>query len=312
MIPLSGAWPTMVTPFDQNLQIDLGAYRTMIVWYLEHGVGGLYANCLSSEMYHLSNLERLHLVREAVSAAGGHVPVAATGNLGNSLVEHIDLCQRVAGEGADVVMLVVPDFLERENDLERYYLALAEKVDVPLGLYECPLPRPFHLSVGLVARLAQTGRFVAYKETSCDLEKVHAHLDALRNTPLALLQANTPYLLDILRAGAPGTMSIATIWLPDLVAKVIKQAHSGDPTVEALHARLCAMELAQRPIHPLGTKALLSKRGLPITPRGRVNQTLSSEELCAIECAASEWFDETGALKIDGNNYELASDHPWS
>lgn len=297
MKPLSGAWPTMVTPFDENLQIDTGAYRAIIAWYLEHGVGGLYANCLSSEMYHLSNPERLLLLREAVRAAGGRVPVAATGNLGASLAEHIDLCQQVAAEGADVVMLVVPEFLESESDLERYYLALADQVDAPLGLYECPVPRSFHLSVKLAARLAQTGRFVAYKETSCDLEKIRAHLSALRGTPLALLQANTPYLLAALRAGAPGIMSIAAIWLPDLTAAVIHAAQSGDPDVVALHARLCAMELAQRAVHPLGTKALLAKRGLPIAPRGRAHPAPSAEVLHALDAAARVWFDESGELR---------------
>jgi 4-hydroxy-tetrahydrodipicolinate synthase len=289
----------MVTPFDRNFQIDLNAYRTMITWYIEHDVGGLYANCLSSEMYQLSNEERLLLVREAVRTAGGHVPIAATGNLGNSLVEHIDLCQQVAAAGADVVMLVVPEFLESETDLECYYMALVEKVDAPLGLYECPAPRQFHLSVELVARLASTGRFVAYKETSCDLEKIRAHLDALRGTPLALLQANTPYLLAALRAGAPGSMSIAAIWLPDMVAAVMKKARAGDSTADALHARLCAMELAQRAIHPLGTKAFLGKRGLPIAPRGRGHPELSDEVLYAIDCASNAWFDQNGELKID-------------
>jgi 4-hydroxy-tetrahydrodipicolinate synthase len=299
MNQLSGAWPTMVTPFDQNLQIDIDAYRTSIAWYLEHDVGGLYANCLSSEMYHLSNDERLLLVREAVSVAGGHVPVAATGNLGNSPIEHIDFCQQVAAAGADVVMLVVPEFLESEPDLEHYYMTLAEKVDAPLGLYECPSPRPFHLSVELVARLANTGRFVAYKETSCDLGKIRAYLNALRGTPLALLQANTPYLLAASRAGAPGSMSIAAIWLPDLVAAVIRKARSGDSTADALHGRLCAMELAQRSIHPLGTKAFLGKRGLPITPRGRVYPKIGAEALCAIDYAFREWFTQNGELKIE-------------
>lgn len=298
-ILLSGAWPTMVTPYDQTMQIDAGAYRTIISWYLEHSVGGLYANCLSSEMYHLSNPERLLLVREAVRTAGTRVPVAATGNLGSNLAEHIDLCKRVAEEGADVVMLLVPDFLENEIDLERYYLKVAEQVDAPLGLYECPVPRPFHLSVPLAARLARTGRFVAYKETSCDLGKIHDHINALRGTRLAFLQANTPFLLEGLRAGAPGTMSIAAIWLPDLVAQVIEKAQAGDPTVDGLHARLCAMELAQRAVHPLGTKALLGKRGLPISPLGRAHASLTPEVLRALDVAASAWFDDQGELRTD-------------
>jgi len=295
---LSGAWPTMVTPFDHNFRIDTGVYRTIVAWYLEHGVGGLYANCLSSEMYDLTNSERLLLVNEAVSASGVDVPVAATGNLGNSVAEHIDLCQRVAAEGADVVMLVVPHFLESETDLERYYMTLAEKVNAPLGLYECPVPRPYHLSVDLVARLAQTGRFVAYKETSCDLDKIQAHLDATHGTPLALLQANTPYLLAALQAGVPGCMSIAAIWLPELVSAIINKAQAGDANAEVLHTHLCAMELAQRTVHPMGSKILLGKRGLPISSRCRSNSELSAEVCYAIDCASRSWFDVHGNLKI--------------
>ena len=51
MSKYAGAWPTMVIPYDSNMRIDVGAYRTMIEWYIDRGVGGLYVNCLSSEMY---------------------------------------------------------------------------------------------------------------------------------------------------------------------------------------------------------------------------------------------------------------------
>lgn len=306
MQPLSGAWPTMVTPYDSNLQIDSGAYRAIIAWYLEHGVGGLYANCLSSEMYHLSSAERLLLVSEAARAAGGRVPVAATGNLGATPAEHIQFCRQVADAGADVVMLVVPDFLNEETELESYFMRMAEQVSAPLGLYECPVPRPFHLSVALAARLAQTGRFVAYKETSCDLQKITAHLEAQRATPLALLQANTPYLLEAVRAGAPGSMCIAAIWLPDLVAAVIRQARAGSADAAALHVRLCALELAQRAVHPLGTKALLANRGLPIAPRGRAHPAPAAEIIHALAAASRQWFDEHGELQQGSSSPSVA------
>jgi 4-hydroxy-tetrahydrodipicolinate synthase len=199
----------------------------------------------------------------------------------------------------DVVMLVVPDFLNSDIELEGYYLTIAEKIDAPLGLYECPIPRTFHLSVSLVGRLAQTGRFVAYKETSCDLEKIKAHLQAVAGTPLAVLQANTPYMLEAVRAGSPGSMTIAAIWLPDLVAQVIEKAQAGDPTVEQLHAVLCSLKLAQRSVHPLGSKYLLSKRGVSIAPIGRVSpQKLRSETLTALDYAAQIWFDKDGLLVI--------------
>lgn len=291
MKPFAGAWPTMITPFNADLQIDRAAYAEMIRWYLSNGVGGLYANCLSSEMYHLSPAERLQLAADAVQLANGQVPVAATGNFGDTLAEHVRSAHSIAATGVDVVMLVVPPFLTAEQEVEDYFLAMAEQVDAPLGIYECPVPRPYHLSVETVEKLAHTGRFVAFKETSCDWPKIQRLLAVTQGTPLALLQANTPYLLDAIRAGAPGTMSIATIWLPDLVSAVIRAAQNQDPQAAELQARLCALELAQRAVHPAGSKYLLAKRGLPIAPRLRANpQPLPPEVIYALDCAAAFWF----------------------
>ena len=84
---LAGAWPVLITPYDGNLQVDYSAYRDLLEWYITKGVGGLYANCLSSEMYLLDDDERVQIVADAVKTAGGRVPVAATGNLGASLAD---------------------------------------------------------------------------------------------------------------------------------------------------------------------------------------------------------------------------------
>lgn len=299
----AGSWPVMVTPFTERLTLDLGAYRAMIAWYLDHNVGGLYANCLSSEMYALEDDERVTLVREAVRAANGRVPVAATGNLGEDQEAHLRLCRRMADAGADVVMLVVPPFLADDAALERYYLTMAEALPgVPLGLYECPVPRPYHLGVDLVRKLARTGRFVAYKETSCNLAKIASLLEATRGTPLALLQANVSYLLEATRLGTPGTMSVASIIVPELVAEVISLGQSQMPgdaeRAEALQARLCAIHLAQRQVHPHGSKYLLAKRGVPISAYAREQPSPLTPEVCrALDYAAREWFTEEGALR---------------
>jgi 4-hydroxy-tetrahydrodipicolinate synthase len=196
-------------------------------------------------------------------------------------------------------MLVVPAFHEDDAALERYYLTLAESVDAPLGLYECPVPRRYYLGVDLVRTLARTGRFHAYKETSCNLDKILSLLRVTLDTPLSLLQANTPYLLASLRAGGLGTMSIAAIWLPDLVAAVIEKGRAGDPDAERLHGELCAMELVQRLVHPQGAKYLLGLRGLPITTRSRhPTSPLVSEVLYALDRAAERWFLSDGSLAV--------------
>jgi 4-hydroxy-tetrahydrodipicolinate synthase len=251
-------------------------------------------------MYLLDDTERMALAAEAVKAAGGRAPVAATGNLGNTFDEHIAFCCRIADTGVDVVMLLVPEFHDNDADLERYYLTLADQVEAPLGIYECPVPRRYQLGVELVERLAHTGRFVAYKETSSDLAKIQALLSVTAGTPLAILPANTSYLLEAITSGAPGAMSIAANWLPDLVGTVIAKGKTEDPDAERLHAHLCMMELVERAVRPVGIKHLLRQRGIPIVANTRRTDytPCSPEVLYALECCTKMWFTTDGELDM--------------
>lgn len=292
-----GAWPTLPTPYHDDLTVDYDAYRTLLKWYLTCGIGGLYANCLSSEMYHLEPEERLKLIEITVETSDGKAPVAATGNLGDTLEAHISFCKQVAERDVDVVMLVVPTFCDTDDELEDYYLTIAEHVDAPLGFYECPVPRSFHLSPELVGKLAHTGRFVTYKETSSNIERHKQHLSHIKDTPLALLQSNTFLVLDSLRAGATGSMTIGAIWVPDMVAKVIEAFNNNDPNMDHLQSILCTMKLAQRYVHPWGTRYLMSKRGLPITTICRsAPKPPGPDTILGLDYAAKLWFDEKGEL----------------
>lgn len=297
-----GIWPVLITPYNDELSIDVDGYRKLLEWYLTFGIGGLYANCQSSEMTELSNDERLLLVTEAVKIANGKVPVVATGNFGNDINEHISFIKKVADAGADVVMLTVPTFHNSDEELEKYYLSIAEQTDAKLGIYECPVPRSYNLGLRLIETLAKSNRFYAFKETSCNLEKIKSIIEITKNTPFAYLQANTPYMMESVKAGAPGSMNIAANWLPDLEVEIYNRALVNDPTVEGLNNILCGMEMAQRSIHPMGVKYLISKRGVPIKPLTRYPRTLSSEERYSLDQAAKYWFDENGALNILKNH----------
>jgi dihydrodipicolinate synthase/N-acetylneuraminate lyase len=56
------------------------------------------------------------------------------------------------------------------------------------------------------------------------------------------------------------------------------------------------MELAQRNVHPRGTKYPLGKRGLPITPGARHPQSpLTPEEIYALDRAVAQWFRADGS-----------------
>ncbi len=279
----------LVTPFDEQLKIDVNAYRKIVEWQIEMGCHGIYALCLSSEMYDLNEEERILLVKETVDQVRGRIPVAATGNLDASLDNQIAFAKRVGDLGADVVMLTVPHNLDTDDELLSYFMAFVERTDLPLGLYECPFPRSFHLSIPVIKELAETGRFHAFKETSCLIDKIAAVSETVKGTNLALMQANIPFLLEAMAQGASGSMNVVANWLPDLVVETYE--HRTEPNGIRLHEVLCAMEMAQRSVHPAGVKYLMSKRGLPIQTYTRHSRKLTSEERRGLDAAAAYWFN---------------------
>ena len=80
----TGLWPVMITPFKENNNIDFDGVRKVADLYLHSGASGMFANCLSSEMFQLTSEERLELTKTVVSHCTGKVPVVATGSFADN------------------------------------------------------------------------------------------------------------------------------------------------------------------------------------------------------------------------------------
>ena len=74
-----GFIPVMLTPFNDDLSVDYSTLRSLCDYYIEQGAVGLFANCLSSEMYEMSDEERLAVIKTVVDQTAGRVSVVATG-----------------------------------------------------------------------------------------------------------------------------------------------------------------------------------------------------------------------------------------
>ena len=73
-------YPTMITPFKKDLTIDYDALESLVEWYIDNGVDGLFAVCQSSAMFELSLKERVALARAVVQITDCRVPVVASGS----------------------------------------------------------------------------------------------------------------------------------------------------------------------------------------------------------------------------------------
>src|SRR6201991_3616786 len=98
--------PVMITPFNLKAKLDFEAVDRLIDFYLAAGVKGLFANCLSSEMYSISEDERLELTRHIVKYVNGRVPIVATGSFGLTINDKAEFTRRIYDTGIDAVILI--------------------------------------------------------------------------------------------------------------------------------------------------------------------------------------------------------------
>ncbi|MET0812609.1 MAG: dihydrodipicolinate synthase family protein [Microbacterium sp.] len=290
-----GAWPVMLTPYDEAGEVDLDAVARYTDWLIASGATGLFPVALSGEMYELTPEERLAVARRVVESARGRVRVAASvlgdGSPGSLIAE----ARALAGAGVDVVVLIASHVLAEESD-EESLAELADAVaaavpDVALGLYECPLPYHRLLSEELVGRLAATGRFTFFKETSHDVERMAARVGVAEGTPLSVFNAGIENYAESIAVGVSGLSGWIVTVAPDLVARLgaLAAAEGLSPRVRELQDALVAIERRMGPTYPGSAKGLLEHRaGLGWSTRSRwrpadVDQALVDELAEAVE-----------------------------
>ncbi len=297
-----GVWPVMVTPFTDDNAIDFDALGPLTDWFVRQGVAGLFTVSMSSEMYFLSDDERLALAEGVVKAAAGRIGVVASGTFGGPLEQQADFVKRIHDTGVDAVVVIASQLANEEAGDEDWHraaemlMALAE--GVPLGIYECP--RPYHrlLTPKLIGSLAATGRYLFHKDTCTDIEAIRAKIAATRDTPFRFYNAQTATLLDSLRAGGDGYSGTAANLFPSLQAWLCAH-HADEPdTAEELQRFLSTVEPAVRTKYPNSAKLFESLYGVPIKPHSRMRETLFGDDdhrvLGALKEMVDDWRERLG------------------
>lgn len=255
-----GVWPVMLTPFNEKREVDYQALRQLVEWYIGNGVSGLFAVCQSSEMFYLSLEERLSVSRAVVEAAGGRIPVIASGHVSDKFKDQVEELKEMAGTGVDAVILIT-NRLAAEDESDEVWIhncgRLLKEIpeDIPLGFYECPYPYRRLLSVDMIRWCADTERFFFLKDTCCDADEIHSKLEAIRESNLKLYNANTTTLLESLRDGAKGYSGVMANFHPGLYVWLCEN-YEKEEAMEVSDL-LTLMSLIERQCYPVNAKYFL-------------------------------------------------------
>lgn len=161
-----GIFPALTTKFDQHGTLDLGALEHHVSWQIESGVNGIIVLGSLGENGTLSAEEKQSVLKTAVGAAGGRVPVlccvAETTTAGACR-----FVETAAGNGADGFM-VLPgmQYVSDRRETLHHFRTVASASSKPIMLYNNPVAYRVDTTPEMFADLAEEPKFVAIKESS--------------------------------------------------------------------------------------------------------------------------------------------------
>jgi 4-hydroxy-tetrahydrodipicolinate synthase len=270
--------PVMITPFNLKAKVDLDVVSKLVEFYLAAGVKGFFANCLSSEMFSISEDERLELTKHVVDAVNGRVPVVATGSFGLTIEDKADFTKRIYDTGIDAVVLITGHYARIEEDdavlLQRFSDMFRLTGNIPLGLYECPAPYKRVLPADVFQALIQSNRLIYHKDTSCSTQAVKEKLAVTAAyESFEFYDAHTPNGLASMQMGAKGLSSIAGNFYPEILVWLCNAVMDKNKMDEVrwMQSELAAVDPLIHEAYPMSAKYFLQKRGVPVRPISRAH-----------------------------------------
>ena len=234
---LNGSLVAIVTPMQAGGALDLPALRKLIDFHVANGTSGIVIVGTTGESPTVNFEEHCLLIKTAVEHAAGRVPVIA-GTGANSTTEAIELSAYARKVGASCGLSVVPYYNKPSQEgLYQHFRTIAEKVDLPLIVYNVPgrtaAVWPTTLLHGAVAGHCRgQGRDVGSR----------CHVDLMRRLPrpaFALLSGNDDTALAYMLLGGHGVISVTANVAPRPMADMCAAALAGRlAETRALNARL--------------------------------------------------------------------------
>jgi 4-hydroxy-tetrahydrodipicolinate synthase len=284
----------MVTPFDQNGEIDFEATRTLVNYLLANGTDGLVVSGTTGESPTLTTEEKIALFKFVVEVVGGRVPVIA-GTGSNNTRASISLTILAEEAGVDGIMLVVPYYNKpNQEGLYQHFKAIADSTKLPILLYNIPGRSSVNMEVDTVVRLSEIDNIVALKEASGNLD---AMAEIISKTPnnFALYSGDDGLALPVLAIGGNGVISVASHVIGNELQNMINSFNSGDhQTAASEHRRMLPiMRALFAAPNPAPVKAALNMNGinvgglrLPLVPLTEEEQRTLQKALPAIKVNA--------------------------
>lgn len=285
--PLRGVITAMVTPLDQDLNLDQEGLERLVEHLIAGGVHGIFLLGTTGEAPNLPYDVRFAVIEQTCKLARNRVPVIV-GITDTSHKDAIRMAAKSYESGALAVVAAPPYYFQvSQADLLNYFKRLALESPLPLFLYNAPLNTQHWIEVETVIQLAAESNIAGLKDSGLSMGYFHAVREGVRDRPdFSLLVGPDNLLAEAVLLGAHGGMAGGSNVWPRLFVALYEAAASGDMSrVVALQQQAMQFDIAvYRSANPLrGLKCALSVLGICSTDMTPPLQSYSQKERDQVE-----------------------------
>ena len=276
-----GAIVAIVTPFKNGL-VDEDAFRRLIEEQIAAGTDGIVPCGTTGESTTLSHEEHDRVVEITIDAVNKRVPVIA-GTGSNSTAEALRLTRHAWEAGADGALLVCPYYNRpTQEGLYLHYRTVAEKVPIPIIVYNIPSRTGTNMFTETLARLSKIPNIVGVKEASGSIKQM-SDVIHMCGPDFDVLSGDDIFTLPLLALGGKGVISTVSNIVPGDMAGLVDAFLAGDlEKARALHFRMSPLiDSIFIETNPIPVKAALAMMGkidgelrLPLCPMMEKNEAV--------------------------------------
>jgi 4-hydroxy-tetrahydrodipicolinate synthase len=264
---LTGSFVALITPFNKDGSVDFAAFRTLLKFQQDHGTSAVLIMGSTGETSMLSPEEKKKVIVECAKMKTAHMPVffGCTGNSTETTIANVRFAK---DNGADGAILAAPAYIcAPEDDIERFFLDVADATDLPLGIYNNPPRVKSDLHWEHLLRIFKHPNYVIHKESTARVGQV---AQVLAGRPkVSVMCCDSPNLglvVPTMSLGGHGTANMTGNIAPSELATISKPWTSyteAENFKQAYLRTLPLLHFTYSAINPVAVKSLMKALGLP-------------------------------------------------
>ena len=220
-----GVFPYLVSPIDAQGRILTDVLGRLVSDLIAAGVHGLTPLGSTGEFAYLDRAQREAVVRTTIEAANKRVPVLA-GVASTSIADATEQAVRYQKLGADGILAILEAYFPlKDAQVEAYFRAIADSVDIPVVLYTNPQFQRSDLTLDVIARLSAHPRIRYIKDASTNTGRL---LSIMNRAPkMKVFSASAHIPAAVMLIGGVGWMAGPACIVPQQSVKLYDLCRAG-------------------------------------------------------------------------------------